>query len=181
MRKIRRYAAAAAVVLAAPALAGCSGDDPQPKISSSPTASSPASPSPTSSSATPEAETPEAFIRRWGVASASMQNSGDAQAYEALIDPDCQPCTDFVDLVLGYYAAGGYVETKPWQVRGVRPRSSPNPRDREFVVDLKTFPTKYKQSSSGDIRILPGGRTKLAVTLRQAEQWLVVDYLVIAS
>ena len=177
MSRIGRCAAAA--VFAAATLAGCEEGDPEPRISPSPASS--VSPAPAATSATPQKETPEAFIRRWGVVSAQMQNSGDAAAYREVVDPSCQPCLDFVDLVLGYYANGGYVKAVPWEVRNVEPRPPKNGKEAEFEVQLVTSPTEFKQSADAEVQTLKGGPTKLAVTLREGDQWRVLNYLVIAS
>lgn len=181
---LARLGAAALALVLVPALGGCNGDDPEPKISDSPsvTESSP-SPSPTATtSAPPEQESPIAFMRRWGVVSAEMQNSGATRTYQTLIDPNCEPCNKFMQLVEGYYRDGGYVKTQPWQVNRVTKRPPSNPGEREFEVEVTTSMTEYKTSATAPLKTLEGGDTRLAVTLRRDEtSWLILNYLVIAS
>ena len=178
MRKIGRYAAAAAVLLAAPALAGCTGDDPQPKISPSPTASSPASPSPTSTSATPEAETPEAFIRRWAELETEMQNTGDTSAYRA-VTRGCDACGRAADLVDQYYAAGGFIEFGGHSLSAIERVESAG--GAVFTVRDRTEPTKYKESADAPTKTFEGGVNRLQFTLRKVgPSWNVVELVQLA-
>lgn len=169
MKRIGRFDAAAAAVLVAASLVGCSDDDPDPRVSPSPTASSPADPSPTSASATPEAETPEAFIERWAELETEMQNTGETAAYRA-VTSRCQACVDLADLVEKYYEAGGYIRTEGHTVLSIDARAPASAH--VFLVRMRSAPSQYKESRDAPIQRLEGGTSDYELTLsRESSGW----------
>ncbi|RYC05854.1 hypothetical protein [Nocardioides zhouii] len=149
-------------------LAGCTGDpEPTPKIPDPTTSSS--SPSPTDSE-TPEAESAEEFIRRWAAIEAEMENTGKTADYRGL-SSGCKACTDLADLVEGWYAAGGFINWDGWRIQSVKPRGDSG---NEFVVKVRSSPTRYKESKSGPLKTFDGGPgAHLLVLESQGASWVV--------
>ena len=149
-------------------LAGCTDDpEPTPKIPD-PTTSSPTSPA--TETETPEAETAEDFIRRWAAAEARMENTGDTAEYREL-SRECKACTDLAALVERWYADGGFIEWGGWRIRGIEPRGD---SDVEFVVRVRSSPTKYKESAKGPLKTFAGGPgAHLLILKRQGSSWVV--------
>lgn len=109
------------------ALAGCSGDDPEPKIA--PTPSSPAtSASPSEPSPAPERLSPEETVRAWVEARNKALRDGDTTSVEALSAESCETCENQIDPIRKIYADGGHFETDGWQVVSSRLKSRSGPR-----------------------------------------------------
>lgn len=123
---VRRVVAAAALLLVAPGLAGCGGDeDPEPKFTSGPessdTASSSPSPSESQSPAADEEPTPppemdgddeaaaEAFIRYYFDEASYAVMSGDVSTIKSLAAPVCAACRGFTGAVETVHEKGGEV------------------------------------------------------------------------
>jgi hypothetical protein len=107
---------AAATLLAA----GCSDDDPQPRLEPTPSASLTESPSPTEpsssgTSATAPATAVEA-VRNWVRERNRALSSGDTGTLRALTDPGCSSCEPYIDLIEDVYRAGGRYESQGWKV-----------------------------------------------------------------
>jgi hypothetical protein len=166
-----------ALALAGPLLlAGCS--DPEPILPDPPTTSpSPTTPSPTASE-TPEQESAEDFIRRWVQANTDMQATGDVTDYVAL-SRRCKPCNETAERVESIYAAGGFIETKGWQINRVIDRTGGGPP----VMDLRitSAPTKYKESANAETQSFDGGRIVMRVRLNATAPWQVVQLTQVAS
>lgn len=167
-------------------LVSCSDDDPEPILapSSSPTPT----PTPTTESAEPsstesaEPESPEEFIERWNELNTEMQNTGETEAFLGVSSNSCQPCSRISDAVSGYYDAGGFVETSGWTIRRIRALNPGETKLAGFVVSVMSAPTEYKESSSADLKTLPGGPVEYTFTLTlRRSSWLVSDYIQNAS
>ena len=110
---------ALATLLAGCLLAGCSGDDPEPKIDTEPTpseisTSASVSVSPT---LTPTAVVgPEETVRAWVQARNGALQDGDTAAVRALSAADCQTCDQHIEPIETVYAAGGQFVTPGWTV-----------------------------------------------------------------
>ena len=157
-------------------LAGCSEDEPEPKMPDPPTTSSEPAPSPTDTE-TPEVESAEDFIRRWAAIEAEMENTGDTAEYRKL-SSECKACTDLAEIIEGWYEAGGYVRWDGWKVLGIRPRGG---SATELAVRVRSAPTEYKESATGEVKSFPGGPGAHLVVLEQrSASWVVVDKAEIA-
>lgn len=157
----------AALVGAVLLLAGCAGD-PEPRFT--PTQS----PSPTESetSAEPEAQTPEEFIREWFRVGTAMQNTGDTATFRSMSD-DCEPCETFADDIEAVYDAGGYISIESERVLDVKQMES-----GDYVVNVRSTPTKFRESSDAQVDSFPGGVNTYQVTLTGRNgSWLLADYL----
>jgi len=157
-------------------LAGCSEDEPTPKMPDPPPTSSP-TPSP-SVSETPEAESAEDFIRRWAAIEAKMENTGDTSEYREL-SGDCKACTGLASDVEDLYAAGGYLKWSGWTILRVTPRPG---SETEFVVRVDSSPTEYRERTEGPLKRLEGGRGAHLLTLAKDDiSWVVVEKAMVAE
>ncbi len=165
------------VALAAVALLAACGSDPEPKIAvPTPSTPAPTSASPAVESSAPATETPEAFIERWAQASVTMQNSGEVQAFANLNEATCAPCSKLVDLVGGYYAAGGSISAEPWDIQKIARQSGTTWR-----VDVLTAPTRVRASRNASETQTDGGAVTFQMTLKSsASSWLMSDYVQLA-
>ena len=151
-------------------LAGCTEDEPTPKMPDPPTTPS-STPSPTASE-TPEAESAEDFIRRWVAAGDEMQVTGETAKYDAMT-PDCKACQAFVENVRTVYDAGGSAE-----FAGTTIVSITRMEEKPPTFDLmKEIPETVIREASGEVRSLPPGRTTLRVTLGKVQgAWVVTHF-----
>ena len=118
---------AIATLLAGCLLAGCSEDDPEPKIDAEPTPSE-TSPSATSSSAsvntsptvtpTPPVD-PRAAVDAWLQAWTLAMTSGITDEVFGLSAETCVSCQRLIDQVADLYAKGGRLETEGWRASKV--------------------------------------------------------------
>ncbi len=151
-------------------LAGCAGEDPEPKMPD-PTSSAPA-PVPTESE-TPEVESAEDFIRRWAVVETEMEKSGDTKIYRKL-SRGCKACTGLAETIEKFYGAGGFVQWDGWKIRSIDRQQ--DPEKNAYVVRVASTPTRYRESARGPLKKLDGGlSTHLLRLNRSGESWLVVD------
>jgi len=104
-------------------LAGCSDDEPTPKMPDPPPSSS-STPSP-SETETAEAESAEEFIRRWVEAGDEMQVTGETAEFRQL-SRKCQACGQAADQVEAIYASGGSIDFDGTRV-GLLKRVASNP------------------------------------------------------
>jgi hypothetical protein len=104
MAGTRAVIAAAAVLLAGPTLAGCSGGDPVPKVepSSSDSGSASASEPPTAHLS------PTETVRAWLMAQNRALHSGDVSELRGFAARGCRGCGDFVRAITDVYNRGGY-------------------------------------------------------------------------
>ncbi|WP_193606529.1 DUF6318 family protein [Nocardioides lijunqiniae] len=116
----------AALLTAATLLAaGCSDDDPQPRVEPPPSATPTASPSPTEPTATssaPAALNPVQTVRAWVAARNVTLSSGDSKAVDALSTDACKTCRDLVEPFVALYADGGSMKTTGWKVDNAKKR-----------------------------------------------------------
>lgn len=128
-----RAVIAIATILLGATLAGCSEDDPLPRVEpsspGSPSAATSLSPSPDPS---PRPMSPEETVRAWVKAQNQAMATGRTTTIESLSTADCRTCDQFIDPVVAVYRAGGRFKTKGWVVRGTNQRR-PNGPNR--VVD----------------------------------------------
>lgn len=141
----------------------------------------PVSPSaPSSSASPPRHETPEAFIRRWADADIAMQNSGNSSVFREL-SRRCKDCLALANRVDRIYEGGGYIRTRGWSIRQIEVVSSD---DGRLVMNLsvRSFPTRYQESSRGPRRAYPGGPAVYQLGLtRFAKTWSVVSLARLSS
>ena len=173
---VRRHLAAA-VLAPLLLLAACGEDDPEPQI---PEPS--ATPTPTASESPSAAqESPEEFIRRYVEVEQAMENSGDSSAYRSLIDRRCKGCMQLADRVDDIYGAGGYVETRGWNIIRV---DVTNEADDQASLDLtvQSSPTVFVVSEDARKQQYPGGRLKYSFRLvNEDAQWAVLNISEYAS
>jgi len=158
-------------------LAGCSEDEPTPKMPDPPPTSSP-TPSP-SASETPEAESAGDFIRRWVEINTEMQNSGSVDASMAFSD-ECAACIQTAERIRAIYTDGGFVRTEGWMVREVVDRSGTRGGP---ILDLRidSSPTVFKERSGAVEDSYPGGKIVMRVRLSREAPWHVVQLTQVAS
>ena len=148
-------------------LAGCQGE-PEPKVEPTPSESS----SETDPSEEPKPQTAEEFIEKWFAVNTEMQNSGETDEFRSM-SPDCRPCKRLADEVAGFYDAGGFVEIEYQRVRQVRELS-----DTEYLVTVNAAPTKYRESSAGDVKRLGGGPNEYRIVLaHEGNTWTLRDFM----
>lgn len=153
-------------------LAGCSDGgepeaDPTPKMPE--TSSTTPSPSETE---TVEEESPEEFIRRWVEVSNAMQNSGEIEDYMA-VSRGCAPCKQVAERVAAAFEAGGFVRTRGITVLSVTDRSGGGSQP---VLDVRvdSAPTQIKETASGPVQRLPGGKVIYRFRLSKSMPWRLV-------
>ena len=169
---MRRTVAALAAALL---LAGCRGD-PEPKIEAVPTESPTVSvsESPSSSPAQPRVESAGAYLRRWAMLDAEMQNSGDTSAYREAT-PDCATCTVFADRVDRIYANGGSISFDGQTVTQIQ-KFAANNEVAKFDVSIDAGPTEFRENAQAAVATLPGGPTLFRVTIRKAgSTWTLLE------
>ncbi|MBS2936565.1 hypothetical protein KDN32_02275 [Nocardioides sp. J2M5] len=161
--------ALALTVIAPLVLAGCSDGDPEAEPTPKMPETSSSSPTPTESE-TVEAESAEDFIRRWAATEAKMENTGETAEYRQL-SADCEACVDLADLVEKWYAAGGFIEWDGWRVLEIKESSS---RSSDFMVRVRSSPTRYKESARGPVKTFDGGPGAHRLVLRrEGASWVV--------
>lgn len=165
----RALALAAALPLL---LAGCSDDEPEPKMPDPP-------PSSSSSSSTPiaeppkEQESPEEFIRRWVQVGDEMQQTGEVAEFRRL-SRNCQACAQVVDQVRTIYAGGGSIEFAGSQVSLLK-RVAPDPPT--FHLNLSTPETVIRNAAGAVDQRLPSGEGLYLVILNgRPGAWHVANY-----
>lgn len=133
-------------------LAGCSGDEPRPKMapttSASPTPSVPPSLDPTPT-VVPTAPVlgPEETVRAWVEARNETLGSGLAASATLLSARDCKSCRDLLSPIESLYADGGRVETRGWIVEKLRKRPDFG-RSGQLLAAVKFSPGKTFTTSS---------------------------------
>ncbi|MGL5826900.1 MAG: hypothetical protein ACRCYU_19130 [Nocardioides sp.] len=176
LRSARLVALIAVLVLG---LVGCS-DDPSESAAGWPTPT----PRPTPPSPTPDpirdirqVKTAEEFIRLWRTASTEATNTGDTKVYRA-ITRDCVPCQAFAKDLELFYAKGGYAKTGKSRIDSIK-RDGSTSLGSVFKVWETAPPTKYKESKTGPVKRLSGGKigTEVTVIQEQFAGWLIVDAL----
>jgi len=106
----------ALVLASALGLAGCTGDDPEPRFSP-PSSEPPESPS---TSAASGDLGPEATVLEWVEARNAAMHDGDLAPVRALTAEECTSCDGILDPIAAVYADGGHFETKGWSVAASR-------------------------------------------------------------
>jgi hypothetical protein len=119
MAGTRAVIAAAAVLLAGPTLAGCSGGDPVPKVEPSSSGSSPAASS-GSPSPSQVALSPEDTVRAWVAAQNTAMHTGDVSELRTFGDGQCRGCDDFISRIADVYRHGGYYKGGAWRVAAIK-------------------------------------------------------------
>jgi len=111
-------------------LAGCSGEDPEPKMA--PTQSVASTPSTSAPTVSPSVDpmSPEETVRAWVKARNAALQDGDTAAVEALAAKGCEACRHSTDPIRQVYAKGGHYETEGWRLVASRLKSSTSTRAR---------------------------------------------------
>jgi hypothetical protein len=171
---IGRHALAAASLLAALAVAGCS-DDPEPKFEPDP------SPSASSSSAAPGSEPWEkqsqagavAFAKHWVDVFNDAQQSGQTADLRGISTEECGSCEGFAGQLEDLYDAGGHLESDGWRVLQSVPTKG-TPSD-EAIVSLRiSRSAQVVHGASGKEKEFSGGRaTYSAKLIWEAQAWLM--------
>ena len=99
-----------------------------------------------------------------------MENTGKTAHYREL-SGDCEACSDLADLVERWYEAGGFIEWDGWTIQRVEPRGG---SQTEFVVYVRSSPTRYKESADGPVKTFKGGPgAHLLVLEEDGDSWVV--------
>ena len=113
---------------------GCSEDEPQPKFEPAPSTSStstpPSTPPPTTEPPVKKLS-PEETVEAWVKGLNHAYDTGDISLAEEVITSGCTTCQEFLKNAPGIYAAGGYVETEGWVIKG-----KPFHREREGSTEV---------------------------------------------
>jgi hypothetical protein len=123
---------AAATLLAA----GCSDDDPQPRLEPTPSASLTESPSPTEPSPTTAPLEPVQVVKAWVDGRNTAMSQGDFRVVRSLSSASCESCSDLIDPIEQTHANGGRYETVGWQVERARVTNTKS-RAVEVTAGLK--------------------------------------------
>jgi hypothetical protein len=130
-----------AALLAATALvaAGCSDNDPEPRIdptpSTSPTESASPWPSSAETSDPPGTTDPEDAVRAWVTARNETIQNGNATGVRSLSTGDCTTCRDLIDPIEAVYTNGGHMDTSGWHIAALN-LAQESSADAEVVVGL---------------------------------------------
>ncbi len=160
--------------------AGCSEDDPVPKMpktsAAAPTPSPTTSPTPQS-----EAEEAEALIRQWAELDAEMQNTGETAAYRNIISDECVSCRRAVRSIEKLYSAGGVIELPGKRVVSVR--ESPRFKPGQHTYEARTLvdPSRYRTSSYAPWQTFDGGKDIADFTLVRDNGELLIGEIVSTS
>jgi hypothetical protein len=114
---VTRVRLAALLATATLVAAGCSDDEPRPRLEPTESASPTESPSPTPTyTASPARVGAVDAVRGWVQERNRALESGDTTALRALTAPGCASCEPYIDLIEDVYEAGGRYETAGWSV-----------------------------------------------------------------
>lgn len=98
-------------------LAGCSSDDPEPKIAPPEISAPTVSESPTATATEkPVEDSPEDIVRAWVAARNQALNDGVTGPVQALSSASCRSCKGLIAPIEDIYDAGGHFETTGWRV-----------------------------------------------------------------
>lgn len=173
---------AALVLVLGPA--GCSSDEPEPKVAPS----TPSSPS-TSGVATAPTTPPEAtdltragaerFVDFWFRALSAGMVTGSTDDVARLSDEDCRSCQALIQQIDALYAKGGHVRTKGWVVAAKTPNG-------QFDIGTPSFLIRVDQASrvlldgSKVVDRTPRAVVPMHITLdSSANAWVVADLEII--
>ncbi|MBA3783381.1 MAG: hypothetical protein H0X12_16205 [Nocardioides sp.] len=152
--------------------AGCSEDDPVPKMpktsAAAPTPSPTTSPTPQS-----EADEAEALIRQWAELGVEMQNTGKTAAYLAITSDECVSCKRVAKSIEQLYAAGGEIELPGKRILDVRKSRRYTGRG-VYEVRLLAEPSRYRESPTAPWQQFEGGETTNDVTVTREGRKLVI-------
>ncbi|WP_346385012.1 DUF6318 family protein [Nocardioides sp.] len=109
-------------------VAGCSSDDPTPRISPTNSVATTASSSAPTTSPTASSRSPEQTVRAWVKARNAALQDGDTTAVDALAATGCEACQNSTDPIRQVYADGGHFETDGWRLVASRIKSASSGR-----------------------------------------------------
>jgi glucose/arabinose dehydrogenase len=167
---------AAATLLAA----GCSDDDPQPRLEPTPNASPTESPStsptePSKTPSTPKALNPVQTVRAWVVArNAALANGSTTAVYE-LSSTQCKSCRDLTEPFAKVYTNGGSIDSRGWLIDSIerRPDFSSN---RQVIAAMTFAAGQIIQASGKPPSDFPEEKHILQFDLVQQDSvWLVAE------
>jgi hypothetical protein len=74
------------------------------------------------------------------------------------------------------YAGGGYVRTKGWSARSIEVSEPGTDGSVELTFEVRSAPTKFKESADAAVQRLPGGRFRELMTLApRGDSWVVTN------
>jgi len=168
---------ALATLLAGCLLGACSDDDPKPDISDptlTPSSTSPVTP--TSAGTVEPTESPEDAVLSWVNARNAALASGDTTELRSLTDLSCKSCLSLITSIEDVYAAGGRYETKGWDVKSAKSRSTD--RGRETVDAAVVFAGGNTVNSAGAEPVHYGPENHIMVfKLHKDGAAFVVDFV----
>lgn len=179
----RPLAAAATAALVLSGLAGCSGDDPQPKMASpdsssaagSPTPTGPAEPTLPAEAKEPTKAGAEAFVRHYWAIANFAQSTGDVETFSELGSDTCAGCRGGVDSIRRAYEAGGRMIGGDITIRKIR--SSPirvGPREAFAVLAIAEVSPQVVERPGKRATRFNGGRIKVRTIVEYTlSGWLV--------
>jgi hypothetical protein len=127
----------------------------------------------------PRTESAEEFVRRWVDVDRHMQNTGEMDRYLS-ISSGCRPCTQVAERVAQMYANGGWVSTKGWTILDLKDVSTEVGRVA-FDLRVRSAPTRFKETRSGEVQRYPGGVVVMRLRLTNKEPWRLVRLTQIPS
>lgn len=170
---------ALALSLAVPLLlAGCTEEEPTPKIPNPTTSSATPTPEETET-AEPESESPEDFIRRWISVNTDMQNTGNVAPYKDL-SRKCKPCIRTANRVEQIYQDGGFLRTEGWILKKTIDMTGADGAPI-YDLEIKSSPTEFKETARGEVERYAGGNIVMRVRLNSAAPWQVIQLTQVPS
>jgi hypothetical protein len=144
-------------------LAGCSGEDPEPKMAPTQSvASTPSTSAPTVSPSTAPAEAD--FIAKFFGEISSAISNGDPSGFLAMTSGQCENCEVIASNLVAAYEDGGHIEGGLWTVKSTS-------FDRETVIgsiwnaDVETARERWFDGNDDPIKIVRADTVKVAIAL----------------
>lgn len=185
---IARLAAAAAVL--ALALTGCSADEPpspEPGNAAGEPSAQPSAPpsaqAPVDTEAIPAyAKDPgrtgaEQFVGYWVNALNEATETGEIKQLAAASATTCRMCASYAQGIDEIYDAGGHVESRGWDIRGVSHEGGGDDGYRALVLTVQVAPQKVYRDEGAKPEKFDGGERlyRMVVARVDDSHWLVQD------
>lgn len=165
----------ALLMAAALLFTGCTEDkprEPDPTTKPSPTATVPAMPD-AAREGTDEGAI--AFVKHYIDVFNYASNTGDVKELQKLSDPDCDGCTEYIDLFKNTYADGGYFKDSDWKLSTVAAEI----QGSEMIVfaHLSAPKGRYKTSTKSTERTGEGESTEVTfVPAPTSSGWILTQF-----
>jgi hypothetical protein len=131
---------------------------------------------PASTDATEPALSPEDAVRGWVEARNAALTSGDTTELRSLTDLTCKSCVSLITSIEDVYTAGGHYDTKGWDVKSAKARSTS--AARPTVDAAVVFAGGSTVNSAGADPVLYGPENHIMVfKLHNDRGVLVVDFV----